>query len=352
VKLVLALRTRDQAELVDPLISFHLNMGVDFVIVTDHRSEDGTLEILETYEREGCLRLIRETGQRVRGSEWRTRMARMAALEHGADWVIQSDGDEFWWPRGASLKEVLDSIPERYGVVHGLLRLFRSRRSGTGSFAERMVVRVHSDAPINDPTSAFRPHVKVAHRGHPDVVVDRGAHSLLDGALRPLSGWCPIEIFHFPVRSLEQLERTSSVWWGQMQQTGRLGNVRAHRSQQTGRLEEYYTSLAFGDEELERGLAGGSLVVDTRLRDVLRSLRLGRASGARQYALPRERSNTLDLTSPNVGDEAAYAVDVAVFGEAQAVRLQLRLDELERALARMRRRPWERAGEQLARLRP
>src|SRR5262245_47592910 len=87
VKLVMALRTRGQAELVDAEISFHLNAGVDFVIATDHRSEDGTLEILEAYEREGCLRLIRETGEQVRGSDWRTRMAQLAALEHGADWV-------------------------------------------------------------------------------------------------------------------------------------------------------------------------------------------------------------------------------------------------------------------------
>jgi hypothetical protein len=335
MKLVLAIRTRDQADLVDAHVSFHLNAGVDFVIATDHRSEDGTLEILEAYEREGYLHLIRETGEEVRGSEWRTRMARMAALEHGADWVIQSDGDEFWWPRGTSLKEVLEPIPQRYGVVHGLLRLFRSRLGGGGFFAERMVVRVHSDAAINDPTSAFRPHAKVAHRGHPDVIVDRGAHSLLDGALLPLPGWCPIEVLHFPVRSLEQLERRSSAWWGQMKRAGRLGNVRVQRFQQAGRLDEYYTSLGFGDEELERGLADGSVVVDTRLRDVLRGLRLERASGARQFALPLELPEPLDLPLPNVVGDAVYAVDVATFGEAQMVRLQVRLDELERRLGQL-----------------
>jgi len=103
MKLVMTLRTRDQADIVEAVVAFHLNAGVDFVIATDHRSVDGTVEILESYAREGVLRLIRELGEEVRGSEWRTRMARMAATEYGADWTFSCDGDEFWRPRGGSM---------------------------------------------------------------------------------------------------------------------------------------------------------------------------------------------------------------------------------------------------------
>ena len=86
----MTLLVRDEADIVDAQIAFHLDAGVDFVIATDHRSNDGTTEILERYERQGGLRLIRERDEEVRQSEWVTRMARLAANEHRADWVLNA----------------------------------------------------------------------------------------------------------------------------------------------------------------------------------------------------------------------------------------------------------------------
>src|SRR2546430_17019682 len=102
MKVVMTLLARDEADIVDAQISFHLNAGVDFVIATDNLSEDGTTEILEGYAKTGQLHLIREPGEYLHQAEWITRMGRMAATDFRADWVIHSDAAEVSWPRGYS----------------------------------------------------------------------------------------------------------------------------------------------------------------------------------------------------------------------------------------------------------
>src|SRR5262249_17527932 len=157
-----------------------LNAGVDFVIAMDNRSQDGTTEILESYAKDGHLHLIRQAGEYLRQAEWITEMGRQAATDYAADWVLHSDADEFWWPRGQSLKDVLASIPARYGVVRALLRHFVPRPGDEPSSAERMIARVSASSPINDPRSLFRPNLKAIHRGDPEVNVSIGAQRLIE----------------------------------------------------------------------------------------------------------------------------------------------------------------------------
>jgi hypothetical protein len=329
MKLVMTLLARDEADIVDAQIAFHLNAGVDFIIATDNRSADGTAEILEAHARDGHLHLIREEGEYLQQAEWVTRMAQLAASDFGADWLIHSDADEFWWPRGESLKDVLESIPARYGVVRALLRHFVPRPDdGPSSFAERMTVRVSSSAPINDPRSLFRPNLKVIHRADPSVTVSIGTQRLIDSPLVPLRGWYPVEFFHFPVRSLEQCERKYSYQQIGQGQTPSPYYDRVRKFLDEGRIAEYYESLVVDDGDLERGLQDGSLVIDTRLRDAL---------------LEVEQDRKPEFARPTVVDEAAYAVDVAAVGEADVVRMQRRLDELEQRLFSLERNPGARA---------
>ena len=144
----MTLLVRDERDIVEQHLAFHLAAGVDVVIVTDHASTDGTRGgARATTSATGVVRVLREPDGPFRQREWVTRMARLAATEHGADWVINGDADEFWWPRGGSLPEVLAAIPRRYGIVQSFVRHFvpvRRRRAAvpgaddaTGSPARR-----------------------------------------------------------------------------------------------------------------------------------------------------------------------------------------------------------------------
>jgi glycosyl transferase family 2 len=346
MKLVMTLRARDEADVVDGQIAFHLNAGVDFIVATDHRSEDGTTEILEGYAHDGHLHLIREQGEGMHEGDWATRMARVAASEFAADWVISSDADEFWWPRGGSLKEVLASVPTRYGVVRALLRQFVPRPDEGSFFADRMIARVSGSAPINDPSSLFRPNLKAIHRGDPEVTLSAGAHTLLESSLIPLRGWYPVELLHFPIRSFEQCDRKYANLRTALGQSRNAYYDDVDRARQENRFGEFYESLVIDDAALERGLQDGSLVVDTRLRDALHALQGG---GEREFALPVAGESRLSFPRPSVVDDAAYAVDVAALGEADVVRVQRQLDTLEGRLRAIEGRPAARLYTKLGR---
>src|SRR5919108_341850 len=146
----MTLLARNEVDVVEAHLAYHLNAGVDFVVATDNCSDDGTLEVLERYQRRGLLHLIREPGEDNRQSQWVTRMARLAASDFGADWVINSDADEFWWPRGASLRDVLRAVPPRYGTVAAFLRVFVPRPESAEDVFERMLVRFSALAAIQD----------------------------------------------------------------------------------------------------------------------------------------------------------------------------------------------------------
>jgi len=331
VKLVMTLLTRDQVDVVDAVVAFHLDAGVDFVIATDHRSEDGTAEILQSYEREGVLHLIREPGEEIRTPEWRTRIARLAAKEFGADWVIGCDGDEFWWPRGCSLKEALSAVPERFGVVQAPLRCFLPRLEGAAFFAERMIVRLSPLAPLLDPLCPFKPAVKIAHRAVPDVMVQGGNHRLLAGDLVLLPGWHPIEVLHFPIRSEEQYGRRFEQW----KRGGRKGLYRLAGP----RAAQLFGALTIDEETLALGLERGSLAIDTRLRDALRTLRNHDPdSGAARFRLLSD-GGAVALPRPTVEEDRGYATDLAALTGRFVLRRELQLDGLEaRVAARERAR--------------
>jgi len=269
VRVVETLVVRDEADIVEAQIAYHLNAGVDFVVATDHGSQDGTTEILESFAGQGYLHRIPGEGPMVQEVAWRTRMARLAATEYDADWVLAADADEFWVPRTGSIKDVLGAVPPRFGVVGGVICHFVPRPDDGSQFAERMTARLVQRAPVNDPVSPMRPSPKSAFRGDPEVRVLHAAYLIESPRLEQLPGWCPFDVFHFPCRSVAQWSRKTARR-GHADSDKQLGQyVKGLRAQERGEIDDVYQALVVDDETLRRGIELGVLVVDTRLRDAL-----------------------------------------------------------------------------------
>jgi len=326
---------RDEGDVLDAQLRFHLAVGVDFVIVTDHRSVDSTREILRVYEREGVARVIEEQSEEYRPSEWRTRMARLAATEHGADWVFSADADEFWWPRGASLRDVFAKIPSPYGIVQGVLRHFVPVPDSEGPFYERLVYRLSPQAPINDPTSPWRPVRKLAHRASTTITVGPGNHTVDSTSLRTLRGWYPIEVLHFPIRSGAQLERKGAArsaaaekFFSESFQAAAPGTAYhavAYAAASEGTIDELLGSLGVDASDVPDAIERGILTEDRRLRDVLRVVE--------GMSVAEANRAQLELPQPSVVDEALFAADAAVLGEADMIRARRTLDDIDARLA-------------------
>ena len=342
MRLVMTLLVRNEEDVVDAQLAYHLHAGVDFVIAMDNASSDGTTEILERYERAGCLRLLREPGDDMRQGEWVTRMARLAAGEHDADWVVHADADEFWWPRSGSLKDVLATVPTRYGIVRGCWRHFLPRPDDGSFFAERMTVRLAAPAHPGDKETIFHAHQKVAHRGHSEVEIEAGNHNAEAPGLLPLRVWHPLEVLHFSFRSVAQLERKAGGGWLRNRNyEPTLHQLLLDEAFREGRLEAFYDTFAVDDDALARGLADGTLALDTRLRDALGGLR----DDDGRFVLPGAQQR-LEFPRPSAPDDAAYAAEASVLVEIDGIvraeqrvkALEGRLDALERGSLRVIRR--------------
>jgi hypothetical protein len=355
-RIVMTLLVRDNEDVLEANLRYHLAQGVDFVVATDNGSRDGSLDILRRYERAGLLHLLHEPpvdDYQPLQPKWVTRMARLAATDFGADWVINDDADEFWWPVTGTLKDALGAIPDKYDLVAAPRPEFLLRPGNDGPFSERLTVR----------EARSRTKHKVAHRGFRDVVVHSGSHFVerertlpakkagprraflggragvydQDEPLIPAPQW-PIVVLHFPVRSYSQLARRLEI------EPARSSKVTTDsgRSSSAGDL---YSRLVADDSVVEEGLRKGTLVVDTRLRDFLRRcgdpVESGSTAGlsADEPAMPElsvdERRAELTAIQDDV--MRTLAIRESELLEARA-ELNRRVDGLQRRLARARDR--------------
>jgi hypothetical protein len=312
--IVLVLLVRDEEDVVGDTVAYHLAAGVDHVIATDHRSRDGTTEILRGLERDGVLTYVREDRPTISQCAVMTAMARRAAVELGADWVIAADADEIWWCREGRLPDVLETIPARYGAFRAPWRHFVLRPDDEQAWHRRMTLRCR---PAADPDAVYHRHYKTLFRGSPIVELDDGNHNAsgVPGSL--LRGWHPVEVLHFPLRNGAQVR---SKFGARLDGLEVLGRHQHAARRYPGGIDAFVRDACPTGAALEQGLGSGQLVEDLRVRDAIDAVRAGRPLQHRLPTLAEDVDFARDVDS-------TLELDVEVARRARA-------EALQRSLAR------------------
>jgi hypothetical protein len=203
-------------------------------------------------------------------------MARLAATDHGADWVINNDADEFWWTEGQDLPGLLATVPPSVHAVRAQRANFIARPESGEPFWHRMDVRQQPAQPhpgMDWPTLG----PKVCHRADPAVVVAQGNHAVAIEGSPPHEPTddLDLEILHFPVRSRAQFENKIVLGGAAYSRNTELPEEAGkiwrdlYAVHEDGRFDEAFARCILDDDQVGEGLSSGSLVRDRSLIDRL-----------------------------------------------------------------------------------
>ncbi len=211
-KLVAVTRVLNEEDIIEPLIRHHAAL-VDHHIVLDNGSTDRTLEILSGLIAESIpLTILQNESSIFAETRFNTLLYRLAVKDHGADWVVFLDADEFVDARGvADLRSFLATIPAGEQSVGLQMVHYDAPAPGTEHDAN-VVKRLCRHR--RSVTSVWKVIVR-GDIGADRVTVDAGNHFIfIDGSPRESMKQTVVPLAHFPSRSPHQ--------WAAKAVTGRL----------------------------------------------------------------------------------------------------------------------------------
>lgn len=172
---------------------------VDFIIVSDNGSTDGTRDLLSDLTRELPLSVLDDPDPAYWQSKKMTDLAKVARNNYGADWIVPWDSDEFWYSPFGTIKGVLEEVEPRW-------------LAATAALYDHVT---SSEDDLTDPNPITRIGwrrrekgvlPKVACRWREDLIIEQGNHAAkYTGGTSYQEGLLVIR--HFPYRSAAQFAR-------------------------------------------------------------------------------------------------------------------------------------------------
>lgn len=188
-------KVRDEADVIEPIIR-QMASQVDFLIVADNRSTDGTRELLDALSGELPLSVRDDPQPGHYQDQVLTALAQEAA-QRGAEWILPFDGDEWHRSSHGRIADVLGDRPEAIAVATTYDHV-PTGEDDTGQTDPTARIAWRERLPFSMP--------KVACRALPGLTIHMGSHVARYGrSVEQVDGL--LEIRHFKYRSPQQFLR-------------------------------------------------------------------------------------------------------------------------------------------------
>lgn len=348
--LALTMMVRDEADIVGAMLEHHRRQGVDVFIITDNASVDGTVEVLRDFATRAKVDLRFDPEHKKQQSVRVSEMARDAFTVYGADWVINADADEFWFPvdRGRTLRDVIADIPRELRAFPVPVQDMVGPPAEYGSGIDRLVYRdLRPTEEINRVGIHAHATDDVLHVGDPEVSVVQGNHYVSIESAGVPDPALALEVLHLPWRSWRQfrskVENAGRSYENNPSLTPSPNHhgMRDYRRLQKGTLLGAYLNRLPSPDELADGVSKGWYQLDTSIVD---------------EALPFVADEPLDPETESVHRTLGAVIlelDArATAAEAERDRLAALTDHLAGQVAAFQARRSTKIADALARLRP
>jgi glycosyltransferase involved in cell wall biosynthesis len=205
----MTLLVKDEEDILEENLIFHKAMGVDKIIVTDNNSTDRTPEILQKYKDKGWIvEIINEPSNDYSQNAWVKRMIDRLINVHDVEWIINSDADEFWYPKSGCLKSTLFGSKYNVHLVRwrNMLPLNENEKFWDNTLACVKPIPYIDDLELSPYTllDIFMP--KIIHKAEGFIDVRQGNHNVEMKNKKATSNK-DIILFHFSIRSFEHFKR-------------------------------------------------------------------------------------------------------------------------------------------------
>ena len=203
-RLIMTLLVKNEEAVIRQNLEFHKKMGVDGFVVTDNNSSDQTMAILQEYKQKGwILEIIEETSTGYHQKMWVDRMVCLAKDKYKADWVINADADEFWYPQSGALKNELERTHANVlrCICHNMYPEEGKDFTEWGQYV--LPVPNLEEYDLSPHAIYNKLTIKVAHRAAGYLQISMGNHKV---KMFPqyINTSKDIIIYHFPIRGQKQ----------------------------------------------------------------------------------------------------------------------------------------------------